>query len=62
MTQGAFTASGRWFRAPIPQDSLAALAPEGAVPFLEQQPWYFQGGSYYRSQGRRVSGPVHADL
>jgi len=58
----AFTASGRWFRAPISDEVLATLTPEQAVPFLERQPWHFSGGSYYQSRGQRSSGPIHADL
>lgn len=58
----AFTASGRWFRAPISDEALLSLTPDQVVPFLERQPWYFLGGSYYQSQGKRSSGSVHADL
>ena len=58
----AFTASGRWFRAPISDEALATLTSEQAVPFLERQPWHFSGGSYYQSRGQRSSGTIHADL
>lgn len=58
----AFTASGRWFRAPISGEALETLAPEQAIPFIERQPWYFRGGSYYQSRGQRASGPARADL
>lgn len=58
----AFTASGRWFRAPISDEALATLAPEQAVAFLEQQPWHFLGGSYYQSRGQRSTRAIRADL
>ncbi|MEZ5728020.1 MAG: hypothetical protein R3E48_08570 [Burkholderiaceae bacterium] len=58
----AFTAAGRWFRAPISDDALATLTPEQSVPFIEQQPWHFRGGSYFGSRGRRASGAVYADM
>ena len=58
----AFTASGRWFRAPISEEAIATITPEQAVPFLEQQPWHFLGGSYFRSRGRRSSGAIRAEL
>lgn len=58
----AFTASGRWFRAPISDEAIATLIPEQAVPFLQLQPWHFVGGSYFRSRGQRSSGAINADL
>jgi hypothetical protein len=58
----AFTASSRWFQALISDEALATLTPEQAVPFLEQQPWYFLGGSYFQSRGQRSTGKVRADL
>lgn len=57
----AFTGSSRWFRGLITEQDLARITPEGAVPFLESLPWYFEGGSYFDSRGRRGSGPVPAD-
>jgi hypothetical protein len=58
----AFTTSGRWFRGLISEEALAAITPSGAIPYLEQLPWYFMGGSYFHSRGRRSSGKIHADL
>ncbi|MBS0195109.1 MAG: hypothetical protein JSR34_12810 [Proteobacteria bacterium] len=57
-----FTGSGRWFRTPISDADVATLAPEQAVPFLQRQTWFFEGGSYFQSTGRRASGVVHVDL
>lgn len=58
----AFTASGRWFRAPISCEVLEILTPKQAIPYIERQSWYFRGGSYFKSSGMRASGPTHADL
>lgn len=58
----AFSVSGRWFRAPISEAALAVLTPEQAVPFPEQQPWLFVGGSHYQSPGRHSTGLIRADL
>lgn len=57
----AFPGSSRWFRAPIADEHIPALVPEQAIGLLEQRPWYFLGGSYYRSQGRLASGPISVD-
>jgi hypothetical protein len=54
----AITASGRWFRAPIPANVAARLEPVLAIPLLESLPWYYQGGSFFRSLGSRTSGTV----
>lgn len=54
----AFTASGRWFRAPVPEAELATLTADTALAFLERQPWHFYGGSFYRSTGARFPGPL----
>ncbi len=58
----AFTASGRWFRGLITDVQLATFDPQNAVPFLEQMPWHFVGGSYYSSRGQRSTGAIRADL
>ncbi|MDR2452600.1 MAG: hypothetical protein LBE85_12760 [Candidatus Accumulibacter sp.] len=58
----SYTASGRWFRGPISRADATKMAPESAIAYLERLPWYFAGGSYFRSCGERWSGPIHADL
>jgi hypothetical protein len=56
----AFSRSGRWFRGPItPELSITA---ENAVDVLADMPWYFFGGSYFESTGRRGFGPPRVDL
>ncbi len=59
-----YSGSGRWFCAPISDEALATLTPEQAVPFLEQQPWHFVGGSYFGTRGALATGPgpIQADL
>jgi hypothetical protein len=53
--------SGRWFRGLISDPDLAALTPQDVIPYLERQPWYFVGGSYFSSIGQRCSGKIDAD-
>jgi hypothetical protein len=57
----AFSQSGRWYRAIVSADVLATLKPEDSVGVLEQVPWYFYGGSYFRTSGDRGSGPLRID-
>jgi hypothetical protein len=58
----AFTASGRWFRGLLTDDAQAAITPPDAIPLLEQLPWYFAGGSYFQTIGKRSSGKISLDL
>lgn len=58
----AFSQSGRWFRGPVTHEMLESLTPERAPELLESLPWYFYGGSYFRTLGRRGSGPFSIDL
>jgi len=46
----------------ISPDLAATLTPERAVPILESLPWHFYGGSYFRSTGKRGTGPIFVDL
>ena len=57
-----FKASGRWFRGIISIEQARSMSPEQAVPFLEHLPWYFFGGSYFNSSGRRGKGAIRAEL
>lgn len=56
-----FSESGRWYRAPISPETIRSLTPQAAVAVLEAMPWYFYGGSYFRSTGRKGSGLVSLD-
>jgi hypothetical protein len=58
----AFSESGRWYRGLATPEMLRSLRPDGAVALLEGLPWHFYGGSYFRTRGRRGSGPVLVDL
>lgn len=58
----AFYGSGRWYTGLLPEGADAQPRPEEAVPLLEQLPWHVYGGSYFGTDGRRGSGPLHADL
>ena len=58
----AFSESGRWYRGLVTAESLRSLTPELAVALLESLPWYFYGGSYFRTTGRKGLGRVFVDL
>lgn len=52
-----FSQSGRWFRGLVKARMLEGLTPERAPELLESLPWYFYGGSYFRTLGLKGSGP-----
>jgi hypothetical protein len=54
----AFTASGRWYLAPIEIAQVQALAAEEARAFFAGLDWYFYGGSYYHGKTGTTSGPL----
>lgn len=57
-----YSESGRWYRGQVRPEMLMSLKPEQAPALLASLPWYFYGGSYFRTLGRRGSGPVRVDL
>jgi hypothetical protein len=58
----AFSKSGRWFHGLVSVEVLRSLRPESAVALLESLLWYFYGGSYFGTTGRKGSGRVRVDL
>ena len=42
----------------ITKDMARMMKPETAVPILENLEWHFIGGSYFRSTGKKVTGPA----
>jgi hypothetical protein len=58
----AFSQSGRWYRGLVTEEMLESLKPEQAAELLASLPWHFYGGSYFRTLGRRGSGPILVDL
>ncbi len=54
----SFTESGRWYHGLITKDMTRMLKLETAVPILENLEWHFIGGSYFRSTGKKVTGPA----
>lgn len=52
----AFTGSGRWYRGIIPAET--NVDAHHAVKQLEHLPWYFYGGSYFKTAGMRGAGLV----
>jgi hypothetical protein len=57
-----FSGSGRWYQGHVSDEVARTVTPEGAVGVLEQMDWYFLGGSYFDSQGRRGSGRLSVDM
>jgi hypothetical protein len=53
-----FSESGRWYRGLVTHEMLESLKPEQAPELLASLPWYFYGGSYFRTLGREGSGPL----
>lgn len=53
-----FSESGRWYRGPVTWEMVWLLKPEQAPELLASLPWYFYGGSYFRTTGRKGSGPI----
>lgn len=58
----AFTASGRWYRGFINEETAQKVTPENAVEILQSLEWRFVGGSYFHSTGFKSSGEVDVDL
>lgn len=58
----SFSQSGRWYRGLVTPEMVKSLTPEQAPELLASLPWCFYGGSYFRSTGRRGSGPIRIDL
>jgi len=50
--------SGRWYRGPVTAEMVESLKPEQAPELLASLPFYFYGGSYFRTLGRKGSGPL----
>ena len=50
--------SGRWFRGLVTPEMIESLKPEDAPELLASLPWYFYGGSYFRTLGRKGSGLI----
>lgn len=53
-----FSESGRWYRGLVTSELVESLKPEQAPELLSSLPWYFYGGSYFRTRGRKGSGPI----
>ena len=58
LEQESFSESGRWYRGLVTQEMVETLTPEQALNLLGSLPWHFYGGSFFRTTGRRRSGPV----
>jgi hypothetical protein len=54
----AFTASGRWYLGPIPEQQLSAFTAEAAKSVLEGLDWYYYGGSYFDGRSGKSSGEI----
>lgn len=58
----AFSGSGRWYRGLISEAQAQRITAAEACKALEQLDWYFYGGPYFGTAGRRGAGPVRVDL
>ncbi|WP_054813355.1 hypothetical protein [Nocardia arizonensis] len=54
----SYRESGQWYRAVIAAEMVESLTPYTAAEFLESQSWYFYGGSYWRTTGRKGMGAI----
>jgi len=57
-----FSQSGRWYRGLVTPEVVESLTPERAPELLQNLPWLFSGGSYFRSTGRRSTCMVILDI
>lgn len=58
----SFSQSGRWYRGLVTPEMVESLRPEQAAELLASLPWRSSGGSYFRSNGKKGSGPITVDL
>jgi hypothetical protein len=54
--------SGRWYRGLVTDEMLESVTPESAAELLAGLPWYFYGGSYFRTTGRVGLSPIYFDF
>ena len=58
----SFSSSGRWYKGLISSEIAKLVTTSNAVSILNNLPWYFYGGSYFDTTGRKGKGPVSVDL
>ena len=59
----AFSGSGRSYRGLVSSDMLSGLIPSQVPAMLAGLPWFFYGGSYFKTTVMtKGSGPVFVDL
>jgi hypothetical protein len=58
----AFSKSGRWYQGLVSEDVAGTVTPDAAVEILENLDWYFYGGNYFETAGKKGSGPLSVDL
>jgi len=56
-----FERSARWYRGLVTAEQLTGLTPGQVPTLLAGLAWYFYGGSYFGTTGRRGSGPLWLD-
>lgn len=54
-----YSESGRWYRGLVSDEVAGTVTPETAVAILEGLEWYYCGGSYFKTTGKKGSGPMH---
>jgi hypothetical protein len=55
----AFSKSGRWFRAVLADNWRYSISSESVIAYLEQLDWYYYGGSYYETAGKKGKGTLN---
>jgi len=59
----SFSKSGRWFTGIIKKENdIKEITPENSVEYIESLDWYFYGGSYFRTTGKKGNGRFPVDL
>jgi hypothetical protein len=58
----AFSESGRWYMGVISEEAAGTVSPATALGVLEGLEWHVFGGSYFKTAGRRGTGPLFVDL
>ena len=58
----AFSESGRWYRVPVSDDEAASVTTTTALELMSRRSWYFYGGSYFATTGKRCDHPLEPRL
>jgi hypothetical protein len=54
-----YSQSGRWWRVLIATETVPSVSAHAARSYIEAQTEVFRGGSYFRTSGEKILGPLH---